>query len=38
LQARDSASPYDDGISPGKNMYGSHPFYLFKMLDGTYGG
>ena len=26
--ARDNASPWDDGVSPGKNLYGVHPFYV----------
>jgi alpha-glucosidase (family GH31 glycosyl hydrolase) len=26
--ARDQGSPVDNGKPPGKNMYGSHPFYL----------
>jgi len=30
LWARDDADPAEDGKPPGKNMYGTHPFYMAK--------
>eukprot|EP01022_Parablepharisma_sp_SALTPOND_P002386 TRINITY_DN1097_c0_g1_i1.p1 TRINITY_DN1097_c0_g1~~TRINITY_DN1097_c0_g1_i1.p1 ORF type:complete len:2193 (+),score=167.35 TRINITY_DN1097_c0_g1_i1:16766-23344(+) len=38
LFTHDAVSPLEDGEVPGKNIYGSHPFYMFKMPDGTFGG
>ncbi|XP_004363327.2 alpha-glucosidase [Capsaspora owczarzaki ATCC 30864] len=35
--ARDQGTPYDDGLAPGKNLYGSHPFYL-EMRNGLAHG
>ena len=28
--ARDAAMPIEDGRPPGKNVYGVHPFYMFR--------
>lgn len=30
LWSRDTPSPVEDGKSPGKNIYGTHPFNMFK--------
>jgi len=38
LWSRDDASPVEDGKSPGKNIYGTHPFYMFKNDDITWVG
>jgi len=38
LHTHDAVSPIEDGEAPGKNMYGSHPFYMFRMPDGSFGG
>jgi len=35
---RDEVSPIEDGKTPGKNMYGDHPFFMFRMFDGSFGG
>jgi hypothetical protein len=31
-------SPFDDGKPPGKNMYGSEPFYAYQAATGTFVG
>ena len=38
LWSRDVASPTEDGKAPGKNMYGSHPFFMAKASTGTWFG
>lgn len=38
LWSRDTASPVEDGKLPGKNMYGTHPFYMAKASDKTWFG
>ncbi len=38
LYANSAMSPVDDGLPPGKNMYSSHPFYMFKTPDGAFVG
>jgi hypothetical protein len=30
MWSMDTANPMDDGKIPGKNLYGVHPFYMFK--------
>lgn len=38
LWARDINSPAEDGKLPGKNLYGTHPFYMAKATDATWFG
>ena len=38
LFSKDSAGPYDDGQSPGKNMYSSQPMYLGLDASGSAHG
>ena len=38
IAGRDQLTPIDDGTIPGKNTYGNHPFYMFKLPDNSYGG
>ncbi len=35
--SRDAVSPVEDGLPPGDNMYGSHPFYLFRTPENRFG-
>lgn len=35
LWAYDTADPVEDGKPPGKNMYGTHPFYMAKAPQDT---
>lgn len=28
--ALDTANPTETGVAPGNNLYGTHPFYMFK--------
>jgi hypothetical protein len=36
--ARDAGSPFDDGKTPGKSMYGHHPIYFGRAAEGTHFG
>lgn len=38
LWNKNSNSPESDGLLPGKNMYGSNPFYMAKADDGSWFG
>jgi hypothetical protein len=33
MWSRDIPTPDEDGKLPGKNMYGVHPFYMYKHKD-----
>jgi alpha-glucosidase (family GH31 glycosyl hydrolase) len=35
---RDAGMPFDDGKPTGKNVYGTHPFYMYKNSPGTWVG
>jgi alpha-glucosidase (family GH31 glycosyl hydrolase) len=37
LWARDTADPAETGKAPGNNMYGTHPFYMGKTINGWFG-
>lgn len=38
MWARDQPTPDEDGTLPGKNMYGTHPFYMYKHKPGAWVG
>jgi alpha-glucosidase/lysosomal alpha-glucosidase len=38
MWALDTANPIEDGKVPGKNMYSTHPFYMFKTAASTWTG
>jgi len=38
LYNREAPSPIEDGKPPGKNMYGSHPFFMFSTTSNTWTG
>ena len=35
---RDATTPFDNGKPPGKNVYGTHPFFMFKHKKGSWVG
>ena len=35
---RDAATPPDNGRPPGKNVYGTHPFFMYKNGGGQWIG
>ena len=38
LWSRDQPDPIEDGKAPGKNMYGTHPFYMARAQDESWFG
>jgi hypothetical protein len=38
MHTRDQPTPDEDGKSPGKNMYGVHPFFMYKHKSGAFTG
>lgn len=38
MWSRDIASPEEDGKTPGKNMYSTHPFYMFSNTETQWVG
>jgi len=34
----DRGTPTDDGKPPGKNVYGTHPFYIYQHAQGSWVG
>ena len=38
LWSRDQPDPVEDGRAPGKNLYGTHPFYMAKAADRSWFG
>jgi len=38
LWSRDIPNPIEDGHAPGKNLYGTHPFYMARAADKTWFG
>ena len=39
MWARDLGyTPYEDGKSPGNNLYSTHPFYMYKHKDDVWVG
>ncbi len=38
LWSRDTANPVEDGKPPGKNLYGTHPFYMYTATDNSWVG
>lgn len=38
LWSRDQPDPVQDGKAPGKNMYGTHPFYMARAHDESWFG
>ena len=35
---RDATTPKEDGRPPGKNIYGTHPFFMFKHSETSWVG
>lgn len=35
---RDDGMPFENGRPSGNNIYGTHPFYMFKNDNGTWVG
>lgn len=31
MWAKDIPTPIEDGKTPGNNLYGTHPFYMYKL-------
>lgn len=38
LWNRDTATPFDLGVPPGWNVYGTHPFFMYQNSDDTWVG
>jgi hypothetical protein len=38
MWARDAGMPFDNGRPAGKNVYGTHPFFIYKNAPGTWVG
>lgn len=38
MWAKDIPTPVENGKAPGNNMYGTHPFYMYKFASGAWTG
>lgn len=38
MWSRDEATPDEDGKLPGNNMYGTHPFFMYKLQNDAWYG
>jgi len=38
MWSMDTANPIDNGKTPGKNLYGTHPFYMWRSQSSVWTG